>query len=94
MTFINPDNGFTVEESLLMGGRKTIVRVDGATVHTTSVIVYQLEPEPPIYQVSHVSYIEPERGHRMIVGQSHTLHDSVDEAIVEAQRINNDPPVQ
>jgi hypothetical protein len=91
--FINPtDQGLSVDETLRMGGRKTMARVDGASVHVTSVTIVEFDGEPPTYQVHHVTFVEPIKGQKMVVGQSTSFHNDIDDALATMVYVHNNPP--
>jgi hypothetical protein len=89
--FLNPpDSGFTIEESLLAGSRHTAVHtIDGVTTVTT-IMVIQLDPAPPIYEVTRVAFREPHPGKRQYAGGSVVLaFDDLDEALKRMVEIHN-----
>lgn len=87
--FINPpDPDTTIEESLRMGGRHTMMREhDGITV-VTSILIARLDPEPPIYQLAHVAFTEEVKGHRVYVNHNVATYDDLDVALADMLRIH------
>lgn len=80
--FLNPPGpDVTVEESLRMGGRHTMVRSLGSTTYVTTILITRLDPEPPIYQVTHTAFTEQKRGHREFTDQSTEHYDDLDAAL-------------
>lgn len=59
-----PDPDFSIEESLLAGSRHTAVNVINGVTLVSTIMVIRLEPAPPIYQVTHVTFREPNPGER------------------------------
>lgn len=80
--FLNPpEPGVTIEESLRMGGRHTMVRSNAGITYVTTIIITRLDPEPPIYQVTHVAFTEKIRGQRDYAHQRTEHLDDLDAAL-------------
>lgn len=92
--FINPpEPGTTVEESLRMGGRHTMMRVEGEIVHVTTIIVTDLDPEPPLFEVTHISFVEKVKGFRETLASWHETCPGLEAALLEMNFIHSHPPI-
>jgi hypothetical protein len=92
--FVTPDDpNFTTEESLRMGGRRTMIRVEDKTVHVTTILITDFDGDTPTYQVHHVSFLEPVIGQRDITAEQTDYYTDLELAMMELVQLHHDPPV-
>lgn len=88
--FLNPPGpDITIEESLRMGGRHTMVRSIAGVTSVTTILITRLDPEPPIYQVTHVAFTEERRGQRVFTNQSTEHFEDLDAALAYMVRAHH-----
>lgn len=87
-----PLDQFLPLEGLLMGGRDQRQRIDGQIIHVTQLQLFRFEPEPPLFEVKHIAFMEISKGQTMMIGYSISLHDDLDDAHAEFTRVHENPP--
>jgi hypothetical protein len=89
--FLNPPGpDTTVEESLRMGGRHTMIRSEGQLTRVTTILITRLDPEPPIYEIAQAEFREVSPGKREHIAGVAVSFDDLDQALAIMVRMHHD----